>query len=549
MPIDGGPIDPHADSYGLEGHVVTMDEGFTELERGVVYIAAGEIASVVPTDAPPPQGFEEAAIVNTGGTIFPGLIELHNHLTYDALPLWNVPQRFENRDRWSGGAMQQTYRKNISGPMTVLGRTPGLVEAVVRYVEAKCLLGGVTTSQGIALFSNQGAQAFFQGVVRNVETSKIEGMPPALTRISDVEANDATAFLHRLRSSSCLLLHLAEGTDDAAHEHFEALQISGDDWAITNALAGIHCVALERKDFDVLAERGASIIWSPLSNLLLYGETAKVDQAKSAGLTIGLGSDWSPSGSKNLLGELKVARLFDEERKVFPKDRDLVSLATREAARILRWETKLGSLEKGKRADLLILTGRADDPYERLLGARETTIRMVTIDGVPRCGATDLMGRFRLGAGTERIEVDGSNRILQLADPQANPVIELLSLAEATERLRDALARLPELAHELEEPSIALARQLDMGTEPRWMLLLDHDEPFGLDQRPHLPDPGGSPTAELTLGLGIAPPLSEVLEPIDLDPITVADDTRFLDRIGEEMNLPAAIREGLPKLY
>ena len=102
MPSDGGPIDPHADSYGLEGHVVTMDEGFTELERGVVYIAAGEIASVVPTDAPPPQGFEEAAIVNTGGTIFPGLIELHNHLTYDALPLWNVPQRFENRDRWSG---------------------------------------------------------------------------------------------------------------------------------------------------------------------------------------------------------------------------------------------------------------------------------------------------------------------------------------------------------------------------------------------------------------------------------------------------------------
>jgi 5-methylthioadenosine/S-adenosylhomocysteine deaminase len=549
VPDDGSPIDPRADAYGLEGHVVTMDDSFTELDRGVVYISAGEIASVAPTDAPPPQGFEGAPIINSGGTIFPGLIELHNHLTYDALPLWSVPQRFANRDRWSGGAMQQTYRRNISGPMTVLGRTPGLVEAVVRYVEAKCLLGGVTTSQGIALFSNQGAQTFFQGVVRNVETSKIDGMPPALTRISDVEASDATAFLHRLQASSCLLLHLAEGTDEAAHEHFAALQISGDDWAITEALAGIHCVALERTDFDVLAERGASMIWSPLSNLLLYGETAKVDQAKTAGLTIGLGSDWSPSGSKNLLGELKVARLFDAERAVFPKDRELVSLATRDAARVLRWETKLGSLEQGKRADLLILTGRAGDPYDRLLGARETTIRMVAIDGIPRCGSTDLMGRFHLGADTEHLDVDGSSRILHLADPQANAVIESLSLAEATDRLRDALARLPELALQLEEPSMDLARQLGTATEPRWMLLLDHDEPFGLDQRPHLPDPGGSPTAELTPDLALAQPLSELLEPIDLDPITVADDPRFLDRVGEEMNLPVAIQKGLPELY
>src|SRR5207247_464211 len=101
------------------------------------------------------------------------------------------------------------------------------------------------------------------------------------------------------------------------------------DWAITSALAGIHCVALERKDFDVLADRGASMVWSPLSNLLLYGETAKIDQAKAAGVRIGIGSDWSPSGSKNLLGELKVARVFDAEGEIFPEDRDLIALATR----------------------------------------------------------------------------------------------------------------------------------------------------------------------------------------------------------------------------
>ena len=54
------------------------------------------------------------------------------------------------------------------------------------------------------------------------------------------------------------------------------------------------------------------MIWSPLSNLLLYGGTAHVDAAREAGVTIGLGSDWSPTGSKNLLGELKVAWLYSQ---------------------------------------------------------------------------------------------------------------------------------------------------------------------------------------------------------------------------------------------
>lgn len=549
MPSHSPPVDPLS-SYGLEGRVVTMDEHFTELERGIVYVQAGVIGPVVMTDGPVPQGFEQAPIIRTGGTLFPGLIELHNHLAYDVLPLWQVPQRFDNRDRWSGGAMQEVYRRNISGPMTVLGRTPGLIEAVVRYVEAKCLLAGVTTSQGIALFSNQGAQIFFQGVVRNVESSKIDGMPPARTRIGDVEATDATAFLHRLQESTCLLLHLSEGTDSAAHEHFESLHLGDADWAITPALAGIHCVALERADFDVLAERGASMVWSPLSNLLLYGDTAKIEQAKAAGLPIGLGSDWSPSGSKNLLGELKVARLVDASRTVFPKDRELVAMATRDAARILRWDTRLGTIEPGKGADLLILSGRSGDAYERLLGARESTVRMVVIDGVPRCGAVEVMGEFDLGAQTERVTVGESERVLNLADPKADPVIEALSLSEATDRLQDAMGSLPTLAKELESPSPVRAAQLAAGNEVQWMLLLDHEEPAGLDQRPHLPGPDGLPTAELAFDVALAArPLSQLLEPIELDPITVTDDGSFLQNVAEQMNLPASIKEGLPELY
>src|SRR5918997_529617 len=371
----------HPTKYALEGRVVTMDSSFTVFEQGTVYVEGNRTASIVPTGEIPPPGFQDAPVIGTRGTIYPGLIDLHNHLSYDALTLWQVPELFTNRDQWG---RHPDYRKLISGPMTVLGKTPGFVEAVVRYVECKCLLGGVTTAQGVALFSNQGIQRYYRGVVRNVEETGENDLPDAATKISDVEAEDAEKFLVRLQDSSCLLLHMSEGTDERARGRFQTLQLANGDWAITPALVGIHCAALKPEDFGVLAEHGGSMVWSPLSNLLLYGETADVGAARESGVHIALGSDWSPSGSKSLLGELKVARLVAAEQNIGFSDRELVAMATREAAKILKWDGALGSLEAGKRADLTVLYGRSKEPYAALLEAGETGIALVVIDGVPR---------------------------------------------------------------------------------------------------------------------------------------------------------------------
>lgn len=112
------------------------------------------------------------------------------------------------------------------------------------------------------------------------------------------------------------------------------------------------------------------------------------------------------------------------------------------------------------------------------------------------------------------------------------------------------MGRLADLARNLEHPSADLAARLVAGSGTQWMLLLDHEEPDGLDQRPHLPGADGKPTAELTLDLALAvKPLSELLEPIPLDPLTVADDDRFLDQIAAEPNLPAEFKQALPDLY
>ena len=538
---DNQPNPQQVSRYALDGRVVTMDSSFTVFEKGTIYVDGGRIASVAPTGAPPPPGFQDVPVIGTRGTIYPGLIDLHNHLSYDALTLWQVPQLYTNRDQWG---RHPDYRRLISGPMTVLGKTPGFVEAVVRYVECKCLLGGVTTAQGVALFSNAGITRYYRGVVRNVEETGEDDLPDALTKISDVEAEDAGKFLERLQDSSCLLLHLSEGTDERARAHFEALRLANETWAITPALAGIHCVALEPEDFDVLAENGGSMVWSPLSNLLLYGQTADVGAAIESGVRIALGSDWSPSGSKSLLGELKVARLVAAESGIDLSDRELLAMATRDAARILKWNEALGSIEAGKRADLTVIYGRSMDPYAGLLEARETEIALVVIDGVPRVGNERLMGHF--GPETEHWRIGSTERVLNLSQESADPVVGALTLREARDTLRDGLSRLPELARQLETAPRALA---DAG--PRWSLVLDHEEPPDTAIRPHFSqDPAGDATvprlAEVTALRG---PLSDLLIPLQLDSPTVSDDGAFFERLSEESNLPAYVSEGLPALF
>lgn len=93
------------------------------------------------------------------------------------------------------------------------------------------------------------------------------------------------------------------------------------EWALSAAFAGIHCLALTASDFQILAAHGASMVWSPLSNYVLYGRTADIQAAKSSQVLIGLGADWSFSGSKNLFGEMKVARAVSDYLNVGFTDR------------------------------------------------------------------------------------------------------------------------------------------------------------------------------------------------------------------------------------
>lgn len=533
--------------YVLTGRVVTVDDDWTVHDHGAVYVADDRIVRVQDAAAGPPDGFAGAPRIATRGTIYPGLIELHNHLSYNALPMWPPAKVYLNRGEWQG---IEGYRKAISGPMRVLGKTLGLPQAVVRYVECKCLVAGVTTSQGIALYSNNGIQKFYRGNIRNVEDSRELELKDAVTKISDVEAAKADDFLVRLKKTHRLILHLAEGLGDTAREHFAALHLPDDSWALGPSLVAIHANGLEPDDFDVLHDNGVGIVWSPLSNLLLYGGTTNVAAAHAKKVPIALGSDWSPSGSRNLLAELKIARIVNAALTPSPfKDRDLVAMATRTPATILGWQDAIGSLAEGQFADLLVVAGTGGDPYDHLLRARERDLALVVVDGVARFGRPALMHALDPGATFEPVRIGGLQRRLHLTEADADPLVGHLTLAAARSALRDALANLASLAKLLEDPPPGAALAALSDSTPQWFLQLDHDEPAGVAIRPHLPGSDGRPTGKVEIPLALASiPLSRLLEKMTLDPLTVSDEPGYWARIVAQTNIPEPIRNAIATL-
>ncbi|MFD0638246.1 amidohydrolase family protein [Catenulispora yoronensis] len=565
---------PTGPRFALRGRIVTMDAARTVIADGVVYVENGLITAVLPASAPPPESCRDLAVVDTGATLFPGLIELHNHLPYNVLPLWQVPKKYGNRGQW-GGSSNPDYHRLVTGPMTVLGQSAELMPAVVRYVEAKALINGTTTSQGIALFSDAGARRLYRGVVRTVEATDDPALPEAASRIADVEAADAQRFLARLNQGKRLLLHLAEGVDAAAREHFLALEYDPGKWAITENLVGIHCTALQADDFTRMADGGAAMVWSPLSNLLLYGGTADIAAAKKAGLTLGLGSDWSVSGSKGLLGELKAAHLANTAAGAVFTATDLVAMATCDAAKILRWDHALGTLTAGYKADITAVTGTTGDPYLTLIDATDEDVAVVVIDGAPRYGRTPLMKTLRPSAGTAlETDVPGipPTHAVDLARDDPDPAVGNLALADATALVAKALSTLAAKPQALMSevapllPAVAAARG-NNASGPNWRLALDEIQPTGEELRPRLPlfergrravrsrrsgaTASTMPSPVMMSGPPIPKLTAEVtqgLSAVTLDALTASENAAFLAELRSEMNLPGGYGGQLSKL-
>ena len=382
--MDGEPLLPAP--LVVRGHLVTFDDARPQVPDGALYVDRdGLIVAVASARDAPPSGFEDANVVETGGVVYPGLIDLHNHIAYNCLGLWIAPGREEPWTARYEWPKDPDYLPSITLPVNALCKANG--KAVLKYVETKAVVGGVTAIQG----SSKVGRPFEGWMVRNVEYETFRtGRVGVRQAVFALEGEEEFARVRSaLAAGEAFIYHLAEGTDPALVAEYSVLE-SGR--VLAPGFVGIHCTALGDEQYAEWVPRGGSVVWSPFSNLWLYGATTDVASARARGMRICLGPDWSPSGSKSLLGELKVADLVSRELLggLFSEE-EICRMATCNPADAVGWGARVGRLRAGLHADLLVAARREDDAYRNLVTSIEADVLLVTINGYPMYGVEELM--------------------------------------------------------------------------------------------------------------------------------------------------------------
>ncbi len=383
------------ESIALGGQVVTSDG----VRKGWVTIEGGVVAKI---SAQKPRS---SVAVQTDGVILPGLLDLHGHPEFNVFAPWEPPKSYVNRYSWRGS---KPYHDLVRDPQNAL--IPKLPSGTqLRYAEIRALVGGVTAIQGASL-RTQGSR---ESMVRNVDgmvfgehrARAVIDLPsglgertrggPEFKKVTDAITNgEVDAFY----------VHLAEGMRDNERSQKEFAHLADDLHGLTKATVIIHGTALTRDQLGQAADAGSRLVWSPQSNLRLYGETTRAGDALDVGLPVALGSDWLPSGSLSLLAELKVARqeLVNQGHPLTAEQ--LVTMVTSGAADVAALGDKLGRLEVGRAADLVVLARRDGDAYESVCGSTPADVELVMIGGDVAYGRRDWVTTLAADAADPDLE-------------------------------------------------------------------------------------------------------------------------------------------------
>ena len=359
----------------LRGTVLLPEE---VLHNGEVVVDSRGVIVCAACDCKAEAGYAAASVVSCpDGVISPGLINPHEHLTYqNNKPVGHGTERYENRSDWQGarGHKRLDYKS-------------GANQTVQAHGELRFLMSGATTIAGAG---------GIPGLVRNVDTSadELEGLPihiastdtfplstpgKNLTRSCDYSPGRTTAF--QVSQLDGYLPHISEGIDEEAHNEFVCTS-DGDFDLVQKQTAIIHAVALNPADAKAIQKDLAKVIWSPRSNVDLYGNTAQAVMLDLAGVAIALGTDWVPSGSMNVLRELHCADTLNQT--YFDKhftDADLWRMATINAAMAVGAGHAIGMLKRGYLADIAIYDGKTSKDFRAILDAGVEDVALVLRGG------------------------------------------------------------------------------------------------------------------------------------------------------------------------
>ena len=313
--------------------------------------------------------------------ISPGFVNAHEHPPYSAgRPGPNVLPVYKNRYQWQGEAGDQ-YKE------IAYSRVEN--DAQLYWVELRHLLAGTTTMAGngavIGLVKNVGTGDEGAGFVYQADM-KTFPFPQAIDEFAQLPwPYYGPSFEPELTEGadpkSAYVPHIAEGTDKISRLEAEFFL----DYVEQNPgrrYSMIHGVGLSESSVPRMRSLDVTLVWSPRSNLALYGATVNLPHLIANGVRVALSTDWSYSGSFNILESFRCARHVAEgkwNRGLIAKDFWL--MATENGAYALNLDQTTGVLKTGFAADLVIVTARTENPYADVVTSRVSDVIATFVDG------------------------------------------------------------------------------------------------------------------------------------------------------------------------
>ncbi|HSE11165.1 MAG TPA: amidohydrolase family protein [Rudaea sp.] len=401
----------------LRGTVVTPIVAFV----GEVLVQGDTIACAAASCAGQP-GADTATIVETQGIIFPGLIDTHNNILFDVFdendwtPLQDV---YPNHYTWTSEAQ---YGALVDAKQYLNGEGSSAVDygcEMDKFGELKALLAGTTSIVGNPTPANKSC---YGSLARTIDQSpndlgadyiQVSILFPGTASADQVCANFADDSTH------AYLVNIGEGTDATALDEFAHLGTvtTADGCLYAPQTAIVHGTALGATEFTSMGSAGMSLVWTPQSDVALYGQTADVPLAIAKNINVSLGTSWSATGSHNLLAALRFADQVDDGSWGGTLSaHDLVQMVTINAAKTLHLDAVLGSIDAGKKADLAVVAGTCSDPWSALVHARPRDVRLVLVGGVPLYGDASVQAAAPASPGCEALDVCGVPKFACVAE-------------------------------------------------------------------------------------------------------------------------------------
>ena len=372
----------------VTGMVVTMDGRRSIYDDGAVVVTGDTIVAVGPRMEIEAKYSGRQTIDARGKLVLPGFINGHTHVPMTLLRGLHDDVRLND---WLYKYIFPAEAKNVNEEFVRWG---------TRLAAAEQIRSGVTTFADMYYFEDAVAEETKAAGMRGVlgETfidfpapdnksnaamlaytekflQKWQGdplihaapAPHSIYTCSQKTLQDAAALARKYHAP--ILIHLSEMKkewDDSLKnngttpvQYLDKIGVLGPD------VVAAHCIFVDESDRKILAQRQVGCVHNPSSNMMLASGVSPVPEMRTAGVAVGLGTD-GPAGSNNdldLMEEIDLAAKLAKITKMSPlalNAKAVVEMATIDGARALHLEKEIGSLEKGKKADLIVIS--LDEP-------------------------------------------------------------------------------------------------------------------------------------------------------------------------------------------